>query len=109
MKTILSSQIKQNDKRLFFNSSISENCHNLEYFIDCLEKHEQIVLNLAKRESKTDYFYCWHFQVVGEKEQGTCSKSCEAYQPLNGKKGICKHNGYCYEETNEKYLLKIDN
>ena len=66
-------------------------------------------MNLAKRESKTDYFYCMHFQEVCEKEQGTCSKSCSGYEPRNGIKGICKHNGYCYEETNEKYLLKIDN
>jgi len=63
---------------------------------------------LAKREVDSGYYFCKHFDEVGEKGDGNCGKSCSAYAPRNGKSGACKSVGYTYENTGKAYILKVD-
>ena len=93
-------------KKLYF-SEYDENCYSLDYFIDYLIENnlKEMTLFEAKREPKTGYFFCKEFMEVGE--VGNCGKQCKLYEPNNGINGRCKHYGYCYEQTEKKFLLSI--
>jgi hypothetical protein len=94
-------------KRYFFQKD-DENCYTLDYHLQYMaENHiKEMDLYLAKREIKSDYFFCKHFQECGER--GECGKHCEAYSPRNGKGGVCKHFGYTYEQTERCFTIRID-
>jgi hypothetical protein len=62
---------------------------------------------LAKRETNVDYFFCNHFGEIAEKVNGVCGKHCKSYQPRNKKSGVCKHNGYTYEQTDQKLTINL--
>lgn len=65
------------------------------------------VLIEAKREVGVDTFWCKEYQTGGHRRDG-CGKSCESYQPRNGKSGICKHWGFTYEPTKNEVILQMD-
>lgn len=84
-------------------------CFDLETHYDYMEENKLTEMDVfeAKIERNSDYFFCTHFYEVGEKN-GTCGKMCKAYQPRNHKKGICKHHGNVYEQTDKKLTLKLE-
>ena len=83
-------------------------CYPIDYFKRYMEDNNLSELEVHEQESikDSDYFYCKHFQEIGEK--GICGKQCQAYQPRNGKSGICKHTGYVYETTGKTVTLKLE-
>lgn len=95
--------------KLYF-SEFSENfCYSIDEIIDMMynKDEEKITVYEAERESKTDYFFCKHYQEVGEKSDRICGKECGKYFPRNKIKGICKYYGFCYSEG-KGYILTID-
>jgi len=64
----------------------------------------QTTITLGKRDPDTSYFFCKEFQMVGETND-TCGRTCGKYEPKNGKNGVCRHYGYCYEDTYIQYIL----
>lgn len=85
-------------------------CYTIENHLQYMrENHiEEMVVLLAKRVTNSDYFFCKHFNEIGEKSEGGCGKICKVYSPRNGKSGACKFVGYFYERTNERFILKVD-
>ena len=81
-----------------------ENCYPLQYHLDYMKENslKEMEVFEAKRESGTGYFFCKDMQSVGE--SGGCGKWCYKYKPRNGKKGICKHHGFTYEQCKSKIL-----
>lgn len=57
----------------------------------------------------SDCFSCRAYRAMCVKPPlgEPCGKSCEKYEPRNGKWGICKHYGRVYEEG-EGYVLYGD-
>lgn len=95
-------------KKYFADDIDDTGCYELKSIID-MAKNEgltQIEVVEAERDTGTGYFFCTHFQEVGEVGQG-CGKMCEAYKPRNGKNGRCLHSGYCYSHTDIKRTIKI--
>ena len=92
----------------YFSPHDDLHCYVLQYFKDFLKENDlkEIILFKAKRETKCDYFYCKGFDEVGE--AGNCGRQCEKYIPNNGKNGRCKYYGYCYEQTKDLMVLKLD-
>ncbi len=50
--------------------------------------------------------YCKEFDEVIAKDHpfilfDGCGKSCDGYEPRNGKSGRCKHHSHCYEPGEE--------
>lgn len=63
----------------------------------------------AEIQYNSEFFFCDHFQEVGEKNDYTCgAKYCKFYNPRNKKNGRCKHYKNTYEPA-EKVLLKLKN
>lgn len=61
----------------------------------------------AKRITGESFAWCIENGCPIERGDGNCGMMvCEDYKPRNGKNGICKHQGYCYEAT-EKILIKL--
>lgn len=94
-------------KRYFFQKH-DENCYTLDYHLQYMKDNhiKEMDVYLAKRETKSDYFFCKHFQECGQR--GECGKNCEAYSPRNGKTGVCKHFVYTYYKTDQLFTLRID-
>ena len=91
--------------KLYF-QKYDERCYTLEYHRQYMIENNLKELQLfeAKRETGSDYFYCKHYQEIGEVGEG-CGKLCDSYRPLNGKNGRCSHYGYVYEQTDQLLIL----
>lgn len=85
-----------------------ENCYNLVYHIQYMRENyiEQMEVFEAKAEYGTGYFFCLHYQEIGESGE-SCGKVCDHYSPRNGKNGRCKHHGNVYEQTDKVKLLRF--
>ena len=97
-------------KKLYFHELDDECCYHLDSILDYMKENEISELKIfeAKRETGSDYFYCKYYDCAAEKN-GECGKMCDGYQPRNGKSGICRHTGYCYEQTDKwKMLINPD-
>lgn len=94
--------------RFFFRDDDCD-CYTLQSQIDYMIENSltEMDLWLAEREVNAPYFYCKHFQECGDKAEGTCGKLCDAYNPRNGKSGVCQHYGYTYEQTDRCFTLKL--
>ena len=97
------------NKRFYFRQD-DDTCYTIESHLQyMIENHiEEMDIFLAKRETDSGYFFCKHFNEVGEKSEGGCGKMCKAYKPRNGKSGACKFVGYVYEQTDKCFSLKVD-
>jgi hypothetical protein len=82
-------------------------CYPIDYFKRYMIENNLSELEVHEQESikGSDYFYCKHFQEIGEK--GICGKQCQSYQPRNSKSGLCKHSGFVYETTGKIITLKL--
>lgn len=96
-----------NCKKLFFSNLDDATCYMLQKHIQDMDDAMIDVLHLheAKPVYNTDYFYCSHYQEIGDKAQGTCGKMCDHYAPRNGKSGRCKQCKNTYEQTENTYTL----
>jgi len=86
-------------KKLYFNKSDGmEFARTIDEWKDIMrfDGIESMELVRAKADRSSGMFFCKEYQEVGEARE-SCGKQCEAYSPRNGKNGICKHNGPCYE------------
>lgn len=94
--------------KYYFESIDSEMCYNEAYFQSQMEVHklDAVTVLKAERMTNTGFFFCKKFHSVGEVNRN-CGKVCHKYIPNNGKSGICKQYGYCYENTGEKVTLKL--
>ena len=94
-------------KKLFFSELDETTCYPLLQIIAEADRQglATLKLNLAKRLLAADYFYCKHYDQVGEK--GQCGKACNFYQPKNGRSGACRHTGHIYEPENEYKLRYV--
>jgi hypothetical protein len=95
--------------KYFFAPDINEEfCYKLKDIIDMAKDQglNEIEVIEAERDTGQGYFYCKHFQEVGEVGEG-CGNMCDAYKPRNGKNGRCRFSGYCYERTDNKQIIKI--
>ena len=104
--------VKNSDKlhQSFFFGNGADLCYRLSSHIENIIDSgiDELKLNLAERETNSDYFYCRFFGRVGEKSDGGCGKMCKGYEPRNGKSGICKHSGYTYDNTGREFLLRLN-
>lgn len=93
---------------IFHNSD--ELCYDLPSILQ--EAKEQGLKEIEIIEAKADigspYFFCKHFQFVGEVGQ-SCGKQCEAYEPRNGKNGRCVFSSHCYSRTDKTIKIKLTN
>lgn len=94
--------------RFFFRED-DDTCYTLQSQIDYMIENgiTEMDLFLAEREINSSYFFCKHFEEVGDKSECLCGKFCDAYQPKNGKSGICKYYGHTYEKTDRRFTLKL--
>ena len=53
------------------------------------------------------FFYC-KIYGVGDKDEQSCGDLwCGHYEPRNGKRGMCKHQGKLYEASEMETIIKI--
>ena len=92
--------------KLYFDNNCDW-CHTLEYWKDKMREENRTEMELwrAKPVFGTLVFYCREFGEFGEKGV-SCGKECESYAPCNGRNGKCRHMGFTYEATDEKFVLK---
>lgn len=87
-----------------------EPCYNLEHWEEERKTREtDIILEEAKPELNTEYFYCTAHEACGLKEDSDCGNMCESYEPRNGKSGRCRFNHNCYAGTGRYFKLTSDN
>ncbi len=93
--------------KLYFNE-FEDFCNGIEHHLEYMADNgiKEMKVFEAKIETGTGFFFCTNFYEVGEVGQ-SCGKQCEAYKPLNGKNGRCKHSGYLYEQTDKFKMLEI--
>jgi hypothetical protein len=97
--------------KLYFSGFNEEICYPIEWILNEMKERglDVVEVYLAQRELGTNYFFCKAVWLVSEHGDGfgDCGKSCEIYEPRNGKSGCCKHRGFCYEPGVE-FTLTID-
>lgn len=93
-------------KYYFLNNA--EKCYTIDFFKNYMRDSDLKELELfeAKKEENIDFFFCKHFEEIGEKHD-FCGKMCNKYEPKNGRSGCCKYNGSLYEKTDKKITLKL--
>ena len=93
-------------EKLYFKHD-DEGCYTLNHHQEYMKDNfiDEMILFEAKRETGMGYFYCREYGEIGEVGEG-CGKLCDGYKPNNGKNGRCKHYGWCYEQTENKFILK---
>lgn len=94
--------------RLYFMEGDDECCYSKQTILRIMKEEgiKTLTVYEAKAEFRTGYFYCKHFDEMGE-SNGTCGRLCEAYQPNNGRNGRCKHYGYPYSQTEKQITLTL--
>lgn len=101
-----------NSKQLYFSDLNKEIALPISSIITNMKENNLTECKISKaiRETNTDYFFCKHNQTVGVKDKGyePCGNLCENYSPRNNKSGCCKHRGYCYDPSDEIYILNIN-
>lgn len=94
----------------YFSTESAEDdfCYNLDYWKEYMADNQLIQIELYKavRSVGIGFFFCREYMGVFESGQ-SCGKLCDKYSPNNGKNGICRHYGYCYEPSDEKLLLLL--
>jgi hypothetical protein len=83
-------------------------CYELPYWYQYMQDNGILKLDVceARVERGAGYFFCLEVCECGE--IGNCGKlNCDFYKPRNGKSGICKNYGYCYEPTDKKITLYV--
>ena len=100
--------LKKINKRYFFRKNDTM-CYTIKSHLDFLIENNinEIDLHLANRDFNTTYFYCKHFNTIGDKLESTCGKLCHAYHPRNKKGGICKDYTQTFEETDRCFTLLL--
>ena len=96
--------------KYYFSELDDEKCSTLSYILDQAEHEglDEVEVIEAKRMVGLGHFYCQHYQEVCEQDGQTCGKvNCDHYLPRNGKSGLCKHWGWCYESVGKKFMLKV--
>jgi hypothetical protein len=90
-------------KKLYFSDIPEEIAHSLEFILEEMKEREiiELIVSVAERSLKSDYFYCKDIDENMDKTFGECGKQCESYQPKNGKWGCCKYREYIYEPGKE--------
>jgi hypothetical protein len=95
-------------KKLYFEHEHGEDlCYSLDWFIE-LAKDEglkEIELFEAEPVQMSDVFWCRAEHAFTE--TGYCGKSCEDYEPKNGKLGMCRHKGKCGYEVGNKVKFNV--
>lgn len=95
--------------KLYFASNIDdERCYTLPAIVEMMKEHDLSETEIQPAQKDAIYdgiFYCKHFDTIGE--DGECGTICEGYEPRNGKSGICKHKGHCYEPSEKAFTLKL--
>lgn len=98
-------------QRLYFSDLNKEFAYPLDCIISEMKDRKvmEVIVYLAKREIRANYFFC---KAVGEvciKDYtfSSCGKECDLYEPRNGKNGCCKSWGYCYSPDKE-FILSIN-
>ena len=92
--------------KFYFNEHDREHAYELDHHYQFMEDEGLTEMKVfeANRETGNEFFFCKHFRKVGVR--GNC-QGCEAYQPRNGKSGICRHWDYTYEKSDNKKVLKL--
>lgn len=93
-------------KKFYFDKdSDDESCYRIGHFQnERKEKDEDIILEEAKVERGSEYFYCKEFHEAGMVGDG-CGKECKRYQPRNGKNGRCRFSGPVYTGSGKIFRL----
>ncbi len=93
--------------RLYFEKD-SEIGYSLDYFEDKMKEQgiKQLELYEAERDIGEGTFYCIEFGTVGLVSDGGCGKSCNKYNPRNGKNGRCRYSRNTYSRTDKMLILK---
>lgn len=96
--------------KYYFRDDEDEHCYTQDQILDYMKRNEisEMIIYEAKLETKSDFFFCKHFQEVGEKSENDCGKKCLEYKPRNGKFGICKNTGGIYIGTQKTLTLKLE-
>lgn len=92
-------------KRFYFQNEDDERCYPLSHF------KEDDIIHLAIPDKNDDYFWCRAVKEVGINRASTynisiCGNICPDYDPKNGKSGMCRHKGFCYTSSKEKFIKK---
>lgn len=86
---------------MYFLNLYDDRCYSMDYIQLTLREQNwnEIKVYKAKRlkASETGFFYCKHFDYMGEIGESCGKYWCDKYEPNNGKNGRCKYYGYLYE------------
>jgi hypothetical protein len=95
----------------YFLTQDSEFCYQLDYFYEYMQENYLTELKIyeAQLSNDRDYFFCKEYSQCGERGSAytNCGKVCDKYSPRNGKKGICRHYGPCYDITDKFRIVKL--
>lgn len=88
--------------KYFFLTKDAQSCYTKDWIVDQIRAQgfDELKVFTAQRETNVPYFFCSYFGETGEVGEG-CGKECSAYDPRNGKSGICKHYRNCYTPDKE--------
>ncbi len=86
-----------------------DNAYSMQYHLKYMKENniEQMEVFEAIVERRLGYFFCKKLQEISEINNTTCGiRWCEYYKPRNGKSGICKNYGYCYDHGKSKIIYQ---
>jgi hypothetical protein len=94
---------------LYFNGIDAEECHPAWWHLaDMIAKGEaERTLFKAVQVPTSIVFWCREFDAVCGvgPEHKPCGRSCDGYEPRNGKNGRCKSHAHCYEPDEKQTIV----
>jgi hypothetical protein len=94
-------------KKMYQKNLNDDICHDIDHWREYMLDNKLKTLTLLEMEkhTETDLRYCSYFgDFIGK---GDCGKQvCNKYEPVNGKRGICKHKDYTYTHNGKTIELK---
>lgn len=95
---------------MYFKSEDDEYCYTRELLIDEMKDDgiSEMKVFEAIPDTSKEYFFCKSANETSLSEEYPCGKTCEDYEPRNGKSGMCKYKTRCYTWGKE-VIIKCKN
>jgi hypothetical protein len=84
-------------------------CYTIKRHLDLMEMSGEAERKLyrARPEVGTSTRYCTEFDASVERGEW-CGRLCDAYEPRNGKNGLCRHSVHCYDaDRSEVKVIRL--
>ena len=93
--------------KYYFDSLREESCYPLKHHLEEARKDGDETITLFEAIPHRDAIYAWckEHEAPIDRMDSECGKSCPAYNPCNGKSGMCRHQQNVFYEHGREVVF----